>query len=79
MRFSVKVENDPILRTQVEKTFATECLSKINGMLGNIFLERHGAQEFRFMTYAGEEVPGDSISSSESEIVALGTEILYFL
>lgn len=78
MRFSVKVENDPILRAQVEKTFVSECLSKINGMLGNIFLERHGAQEFRFMTYAGEEVPADSISSGESEIVALGTEILHF-
>jgi ABC-type multidrug transport system ATPase subunit len=78
MLFSVKVENDPSLRAQLSKTFVTEKLNKINSLLSNIYLERHGAQEFRFMTNHGDQVPPDAISSGESEAVSLGTEILHF-
>ena len=78
MLFSVNVENDLTLRSQLDKTFVTEKLEKINSLLSNIYLERHGAQEFRFITNSGDEVPPDAISSGESEAVSLGTEILHF-
>jgi AAA ATPase domain len=78
MRFAYRLDKDSTLRLQVDKTFESEKLSKINGMLSNITIERDTSNEFKFVNTLGEVIPPSAISSGESEIVSLGTEILYF-
>lgn len=78
MRFALKMETDRELRESFDKTFSTEKLNKINQMLSNIYLSRDGAEAFVFKTIDEEILAPDQLSSGESEIVALGTEILHF-
>lgn len=77
-RFAGRMETDHALRADFSKTFVTEQLSKINSMLTNIVVERNGGQKFVFKTQNGDVVPAAAISSGESEIVALATEVLHF-
>ena len=76
--FGDKVQHDKNLRSDLDKTFETVSLYKINNLLSNIYVEKKGSQEFIFKTISGQDVSPDQISSGESEIVALGTEILHF-
>jgi len=78
MLFWSKLDQDPKLRAEYEKTFASEKLAKINGMLSNVSLELHEGLEFRFVTNNDEIITAESISSGESEVVSLSVEILYF-
>jgi AAA15 family ATPase/GTPase len=76
--FGEKVQHDKDLRSDLDKTFETVSLCKINNLLSNIYIEKKGSQEFIFKTLLGQDISPDQISSGESEIVALGTEILDF-
>lgn len=78
MRFAVRLESDPVLRSDLTKTFITEQLAKINGMLSNVVIEREGAQEFFIATTDGVRIRPEDLSSGESEVLSLTTEILHF-
>lgn len=78
MRFAVRVESDASLRSDLTKTFITEQLAKINSMLSNVIIDREGAQEFYFMTIDGVRIRAEDLSSGESEVLSLATEILHF-
>jgi predicted ATPase len=77
-RFGLRVQTDVELRKATEKTFNTEILSKINGMLANIAVEVDSDQGITFRTLDGSVVDSESISSGESEVLALATEVLHF-
>lgn len=76
VRFALRMEEDRVLRDS-EKTFATEYLAKINGMLSNVSITRSGS-EFQFQGRSGEVVSAEMLSSGESEVVSLATEVMYF-
>ena len=78
MRFANRMEIDLSLRLDINKTFATEQLSKINKMLSNIRIDKEAGNEFVFKTNANELIKANDLSSGESEIIALSTEILHF-
>src|ERR1700730_13539141 len=78
MRFAVRVETDRALRSDLDRTFVTEQLSKINRMLSDVVVEREGAQDFVFKTVDGVTVTPAELSSGESEILSLATEVLHF-
>lgn len=78
--FNRKMSRDPLLRADFSKTFATQHLDKINGLLTNISLEETDAPGFPFTFKAqdGTSIDAANISSGESEIVALATEVMFF-
>jgi energy-coupling factor transporter ATP-binding protein EcfA2 len=78
-RFGVRVQTDMALRQATEKTFETEVLAKINGMLTNVAISMDRDQSFIFTTQDGATIDSASISSGESEVLALATEVLHFL
>lgn len=69
---------NPLIRNDPTRNFATDRLSKINGLISNIFLQMSNTDfEFRSLS-TNELIAPDKISSGESEAVSLATEILYF-
>lgn len=78
--FGKKLEYDRALRADFSKTFDSEQLSKINGLLSNVHIDRSDqiGGDFVFSTLDGANVKPDQISSGESEAISLGAEILHF-
>jgi hypothetical protein len=72
-----KLENTPALRTDLNRTFQTDRLSRINALLANISVDRVGS-DFGFLDNAGTPIEPHDISSGESEAVSLASEIMYF-
>jgi ATPase subunit of ABC transporter with duplicated ATPase domains len=73
-----RLEATPEIRADLSRTFASDRLDKINRLLTNISLDvGNNDFEFRLLSTADVVTP-DHISSGESEIVSLATEILYF-
>lgn len=73
-----KLATTPEIRLDPTRNFETDRLSKVNQLLTNVSLEM-GNIDFEFRSLAdGQIVSPESISSGESEAVALATEILYF-
>lgn len=73
------VESKLALRTDLQRTFETEYLDKINDLLINIRILRDPTKgSFSFETYDGTVVSPSDLSSGESEAVTLATEILRF-
>lgn len=77
-QFGARVQNDIALRNATEKTFKTEVLAKINRMLANIAVDLGSDQSFIFKTFDGTVVDSESLSSGESEVLALASETLHF-
>jgi energy-coupling factor transporter ATP-binding protein EcfA2 len=75
-KFLLRMETDHLLRLDVTRTFQTDQLSKINRMLSNIQV-RQGS-EFDFIAATGEVVRPEEISSGESEVISLASEVLHF-
>lgn len=79
MLFLRRLENDMGMRTDPDITFKNVQLSKINQLLHNIELRQSsGPKGIVFCDHSGQEIQPDSISSGESEVVALASEVLYF-
>lgn len=73
-----RLASTPEIRMDPTRNFETDRLSKVNQLLTNISLEM-GNADFEFRSLAdGHTISPDSISSGESEAVALAAEILYF-
>ncbi|MEJ1239589.1 AAA family ATPase [Chryseolinea sp. T2] len=74
-----KMENDSALRHDTLRTFETEYLDKMNDLFINVRIIRDRAQKvFSFETYTGDPIEAGQLSSGESEVVTLTSEILYF-
>lgn len=78
MLFAVRIESDNELRKDLDKTFVSEQLSKINRMLSNVIINREGAQEFFLTNHDGVKIKSEGLSSGESEILSMSVEILHF-
>ena len=73
-----RLASTPAIRMDTTRNFEADRLSKVNRLLTNISLEMGGVDfEFRSLT-DGQTISPESISSGESEAVALAAEILYF-
>jgi hypothetical protein len=79
LRYYARMEGDPAIRLDMTRTFVTEQLSKIDGMLSNVYVDRDEVQQFIFKAIDGDAVvsTGD-LSSGESEVMALSAEVLHF-
>ena len=75
--FLLKMQDDLELRYS-SKTFETEYVSDINGMLRNVQLVS-GAEQITFANMNNEQIDADKLSSGESEAISLAAEVLYFL
>ena len=78
LRFAERLETDVALRSDLSKTFASTQLAKINAMLTNVVIERAEGQQFIFRAMDGKELAPNDLSSGESELIALATEISHF-
>ncbi|RQP18586.1 MAG: ATP-binding protein [Parapedobacter sp.] len=65
------------LRNNEDIHFKNDVLDKMNALLSNIMIVQEGSS-FLFKDYDGETVTPENISSGESEVIALATEVLYF-
>ncbi len=69
--------NDDLALRQTDKTFENEFLADINALFLNIRLVWSN-NSFTFENLSGEQIRPNQISSGESEIVSLASEILNF-
>ena len=78
--FGQRMEQDLALRADFSRTFDTESLAKINGLLSNVRIERSTEMggDFSFKTLDGSALDSEQLSSGESEVIALGAEALHF-
>ncbi len=78
--FARKMQNDRTLREDFSRTFVSEYLDKINGLLSNVAIEQSSTnlKSFIFRSSSGDIINAEALSSGEAEIVALATEIMYF-
>jgi predicted ATPase len=74
--FYQRLESDNSLRYS-DKTFNSEYINDVNNLLFNIQLE-NTSSGFKFRSIEGMEIAPENLSSGESEIVSLASEILYF-
>jgi ABC-type ATPase involved in cell division len=73
-----RLERTPKIRSDPNRNFENDRLNKIKQLLTNISMEADGA-DFVFRSLVdGQVIRPEDISSGESEVVALGSEILYF-
>ena len=72
-----KLQNDPKIRSDPSRTFTADRLDKINALLSNVYIDATG-DKTEFITYSGDKVSPDDLSSGESEAIALAVEIMYF-
>lgn len=69
--------NDDLELRKTNKTFESEFLADINALFLNVSLVWKN-NSFTFESIAGDPIPPNQISSGESEIVSLASEILNF-
>ena len=72
-----RLQDTPTLRNDFDRNFRTDKLDKINRLLSNISIELDKA-EFILRSVLGSVIPPDQISSGESEVISLASEIMYF-
>lgn len=75
--FLLKLERDRCLRDS-DKTFASEYIEDINSLLHNVRVVISGL-DLTFETVTGAAVDPEQLSSGESEVIALASEVLWFL
>lgn len=75
--YNRRLSATPDIRLDLNRTFQTDRLDKINRLLTNVFLELEKSI-FAFKSLSGETIAPRDVSSGESEAVSLATEILYF-
>lgn len=75
--FLLKMQDDLELRRST-KTFDTEYIADINGMLRNVQLIS-GAEQITFANMNNDPIDADKLSSGESEAISLAAEVLHFL
>lgn len=73
-----RVDCEQDLRLDTTRTFETEYLAHINRLLSNLKLEVDAQGEFQFITQSGHKIDPSELSSGESEMVALASEVMYF-
>lgn len=78
VRWSMRLESNSEIRQDCSRTFDSEYLSHINQMLSNVTLRRDDQGEFAFSTLSGDPVSPAALSSGESEVVSLASEIMHF-
>ena len=72
-----RLQDSKQLRFDLERSFKSDRLDRINSLFANIYLEQSGS-DYVFRTHDGEIIASDQISSGESEAVTLAAEIMYF-
>lgn len=72
-----KVQSDHELRSDLGKNFSTKRVSKVNSLFNNIYIKESGSG-FEFFSLSDDsKISPDNISSGESEVISLCTEIMY--
>lgn len=78
--WGARLDNDWELRQSREKTFQSEYLDTINNLLTSVrIINKLNSQgQFVILNHEGKEISSAAISSGESEIISLATEIMNF-
>lgn len=76
--WGLRVDRVLEIRSDETRTFETEYLTHINQLLSNVVLERDTRGEFRFVAQNGDTIDPAGLSSGESEVVALASEVMHF-
>ncbi|BBD80195.1 AAA family ATPase [Aerosticca soli] len=77
-RWGLRLDNDPEIRKDSSRTFDSEFLVHINQMLSNVTLRRERNGGFAFFALNGDSVTPAELSSGESEVVSLASEVMHF-
>lgn len=74
-----RVLEDKTLRSDYDRNFQNDLLAAINSLLPNVsIVQSPKGQDFEFVTRTGARVTPNDLSSGESEVIALASEVLYF-
>jgi len=74
-----RVLADKQLRADMDRNFKNDLLAAINSLLPNIsIVQAERRQDLEFFTRSGQQLSASELSSGESEVIALASEVLYF-